>query len=88
MGLPVDGTLAIVDTQNSKPKTERKEKTVWNEALTQLFLTQRYLLRAEFAGKSSPSDGFVKVYVAMCGSDLHLVQTRNVTPSALHSKWK
>ena len=88
MELPVDGTLALVDTKIVKPKVERKEKTMWNDALTQLFLTHRFLLRGEFAGKSINSAGLLKVYTAMCASNLQLVQSRHVTPTSLASKWK
>ena len=88
MDIPLDGTLALVDTKLQKPKSERKGKTMWNDVLTQLFLTHRYVLRAEFDGKNSPAEGFKKVYAAMCGSNLQLVQAKNLTPTALASKWK
>ena len=88
MELPVDGTLALVDARIAKPKVERKEKTMWNDALIQLFLTHRYLLRGEFAGKGINSTGMLNVYTAMCASNLHLCQSRHVTPTSMLSKWK
>ena len=82
--------LVKVASQNTEDvkKAERKEKTMWNEELTNLFLTHRLALRKEFMGKSIPKYGIQKVYERMYEENPALVTSRNLNTDSVISKWK
>ena len=69
-------------------KNERKDPTLWDDALTKLFLHHRLVLRdACFKGKSAPNYGLGKVLEKMKKEDPDLVEKRNVTIPALKNRW-
>ena len=85
--------LPAVSTKGSKlkkvtVKAERKDKTLWDDGLTRLFLYNRRALRdSEFKGKSVPKEGLTKVLEKMKKEEPELVSERNVTVPALLNKW-
>ena len=82
--LPV--TLAKV-ARRKAPKIERKDKTMWDNALTKLFLHHRLLLRdAYFKGKSAPNYALGKVLDKMKKEDPELVRERHITVLTLLNK--
>ena len=80
--------VATVKVKKKKVKAERKDKTMWDDTLTRLFLYNRLALRdSDFKGKSVPKDGLMKVLDKMKKEEPDLVKEKHVTVPALLNKW-
>ena len=63
-------------------------KTMWNDELIRLFLTNRMVLKAHFSNKSAPKEGLRRVYQRMLKENPDLCDSKHLTPVSMASKWK